>query len=124
MNLAEPLNKQSTLSIPVMLMYSVHLQTDFIKSVKEHETLQDHLGYILEQPLPWDTGMEYLLENVNCYVFASNGLVKVGKKVPLSKILQNSRIEIEDGLLRVHVIPKSKAEGWIHDVKKRLPSKS
>ncbi|KAF2102064.1 TPR repeat protein-like protein [Rhizodiscina lignyota] len=124
MQLMDPLDKKSTLSIPVMLMYSVHLQTDLIKSVKEHETLQEHLNYILEEPLPWDEAGEYKPDNVNCYVFAGAGLVKVGKKLSLIKILEDKRIEIEDGLLRIHVIPKSKAAEWIEEVKKRLPPRT
>lgn len=124
-HLAEPLNKDSTLSMPIMLMYSVHLQTDLVKSVKEQDTLQEHLDYILEEPLPWDELREYKHNNVDCYIFAADGgLVKVGKKVPLLKILQNSRIVVEDGLLRVHVIPKAKSEGWIHEVKKQLPQRT
>lgn len=119
--LDRPLDKSSALSIPVVLLYSVELQSDFIKAFNENETLADHLEYIL--PLPWDEAGEYKLNNLECYMeTVSGGLIKAGKKLPLVKILSSGKVELVDGLLKVHVIPKPKATGWIEEFKKRMNS--
>lgn len=118
MKLESPLDMHSTLIVPVVLLYSVDLQSDLIKAFKEEETLAQHLEYIL--PLPWDGNAEYQLEKLDCYIETiAGGLIKAGKKIPLVKILSSGKVEITDGLLRVHIIPKDKAEGWIAEFKKR-----
>lgn len=78
--LASPLDATSTLSFPVMFLYPLHAQTDFIKAFAEDSTLNEHLEYIL--PLPWDEGGEYRLAGdgaVECYMeTAEGGLIKAG----------------------------------------------
>jgi hypothetical protein len=114
--LSDPLDASSTLSVPVVFLYPVHLQSDFIKSFEEGQSLNDHLSYIF--PLPWDEKSEYTPAKVECYIeTVSGGLIKAGKKLSLLKILASGKIEIVDGLLRVHVVPKDKAAEWIQDFK-------
>lgn len=115
--LADPLDAASTLSIPAILLYPLHHQTDLIKSFPEDESVGMHLQYIM--PLPWDEGHEYMPETVECYIETiSGGLIKAGKKVALLRILASGKIEIVDGLLKIHVLPKAKAAAWIEDFKK------
>lgn len=119
LRLESPLDLHSKLIIPVILLYSVDMQSDFIKAFKEDETITQHLEYIL--PLPWDGDAEYKLDQVDCYIETfAGGLIKAGKKLPLIKILGSGKVELVDGLLRVHVIPKSKADGWVEEFKKRV----
>ena len=121
MKLADPLDPSSTLSIPVVLLYPLHMQTDFIKSFQESDTILDHLSYIL--PLPWDEQQEYQIDTVECYLETiSGGLVKAGKKLRLSKILSGGKIQLVDGLLRIHVVPKAEATQWIEQFKKQRPA--
>lgn len=118
MALENPLNASSTLSFPVMLLYPVHAQTDFIKQFQENESLEDHLSYIL--PMPWDEAGEYSLNNVKCYMETiEGGLIKAGKKLSLLKLLSSGKLEVTDGLVRVSVVPKDKAAEWIEEFKKR-----
>ncbi|KAJ0166757.1 Hsp70/Hsp90 co-chaperone CNS1, partial [Colletotrichum tanaceti] len=42
----------SNLSFPAVLLYPIHLESDFVKAFGETECLADHLSYIL--PVPWD----------------------------------------------------------------------
>lgn len=117
MQLEDPMNAASTLSVPTMLLYPLQHQTDFIKAFPEDESVGQHLTYIF--PLPWDVEHEYTPEGVECYVETiSGGLIKAGKKMALLRILASGKVEIVDGLLRIHVLPKAKAPAWIEDFKK------
>lgn len=112
------LDPSSILSFPVVLLYPVHLQTDFIKSFRENETLADHLAYIL--PLPWDEQAEYKPQDVECYIeTAAGGLIKAGKKLALLKFLEGGKVEVVDGLVRINVVPKAHTASWIEEFKKR-----
>ena len=114
----DPLAPTSTLIFPVVLLYPLHLQSDFIKAFGEEQTLQGHLEYLL--PLPWDKQGEYTVKGVEAYIeTVEGGLIKWGKKVELLKVLSGGKVEIVDGLLRVNILPKIGAAGWIETVKKR-----
>jgi len=117
--LSDPIDANSTLSVPVILLYPTDGQSDFIKAFEETQSLNDHLSYIL--PLPWDAKKEYT-SDVECYIETlTGGLIKAGKKLPLLKILSSGKIEIVDGLLKIYVVPKEKAAAWIQDFKTRQP---
>ncbi|MCJ1355018.1 MAG: hypothetical protein MMC33_005009 [Icmadophila ericetorum] len=122
----DPLDpKLSTLTFPVLMLYPLHEQSDFIKAFGEEQMLQGHLEYLL--PLPWDTKHEYTVKDVEVYAEtgataagASGGLVKYGKKVPLLKLLSGSNVEVVDGIVKVNIVPKARAGEWIETVKKRM----
>lgn len=117
-SLEDPLELTSTLTFPVILLYPVHAQTDFIKAFREDDNLNIHLEYIL--PLPWDEAGEYTMEGTECYMETiEGGLIKAGKKLSLLKLLSSGKVEVVDGLVRVSVVPKEKAKGWIEDFKTR-----
>lgn len=108
----------STLAFPTVLFYPAHYETDFIKAFNERETLADHLGYVF--PLPWDQGKEYQVDKVECYVEnVSGGLVKMGKKVPLWKVLAGGKVEVVDQVVKIFVLPVDKAEGWVRTFKEQ-----
>lgn len=114
----DELDPESALVFPTLLLYPCHLESDFIKAFNERESLDQHFGYVF--PLPWDRAGEYSPAGVECYVeTASGGLVKVGRKVPLLKVLSSGNVEIVDELLKVFVVPKSKAEGWVKEWKEK-----
>ncbi|KAL7770724.1 hypothetical protein CFE70_000663 [Pyrenophora teres f. teres 0-1] len=116
--LENSMDPSSTLTLPVILLYPMHSQSDFIKAFSEREKLHEHLDYIF--PLPWDTAHEYTVDNVEAYMeTSSGGLIKVGKKMPLAKVLGSGKPEVVDGLVTISVIPKSQAAAWIEEFKKR-----
>ena len=116
-SLADPTDAASLLSIPAILLYPLHHQTDFIKAFKEDESVGQHLTYVM--PLPWDEDQQYTPEGVECYIETiAGGLIKAGKKMALLRILASGKVEIVDGLLKIHVLPKDKAAAWIQDFKK------
>ena len=116
--LEQVLDPSSTLSFPVMLLYPLHAQSDFVKAFSEKEKLQEHLEYIF--PLPWDTDKEYTLDNVEAYMeTTTGGLIKAGKKLALGKILGSGKVEVVDGLVKMNVVPKDRASSWIDEFKRR-----
>jgi len=119
--LANPVDAKSVLSFPVLLLYPTDAQSDLIKAVQERDSLLLHLEEVL--PLPWDERGEYRVGDVECYMeTATGGLVKVGKKVELGKVLGGGKVEVRDGLVKVNVLPKERVERWIEEVKRRRGS--
>jgi Cns1/TTC4 Wheel domain len=115
----DPLSRTSLLEFPVMLLYPIHQQTDFIKAFAEKDWLSHHLSYII--PLPWDNKGEYTVDSVDCYMdTALGGMMKVGKKMKLLEALANGKTEIVDGLVRVYVVPRARAGQWIEEMKQRV----
>ncbi len=118
MKLTDPLDAKSTLSFPMILLYPLHAQSDFVKACGEDETIAQHLEYIL--PTPWDEMQEYSMPSVECYMeTVQGGLIKAGKKVSILKLLESGKVEVVDGLVRVNVVPKARAAEWIEDFKRR-----
>jgi hypothetical protein len=116
--LENPMDPSSNLTLPVLLLYPSHGQSDFVKAFGERETLGHHLDYIF--PLPWDTAREFTVDGVEAYMeTTAGGLIKVGKKMKLHKILGSGKVEVADGLVRMSVLPKDKAAAWIEEFKKR-----
>ncbi|KAF2268608.1 TPR repeat protein-like protein [Lojkania enalia] len=116
--LVRPLDPNSELSFPVLLLYPTHSQSDFIKTFSEKERLDQHLDYIF--PLPWDSENEYTLDGVEAYMETIvGGLIKAGKKMALGKILGSGKTEVVDGLIRINILPRAKAAEWIEDFKRR-----
>ncbi|KAH7119015.1 TPR repeat protein-like protein [Dendryphion nanum] len=119
--LENSLDPSSTLSFPVILLYPTHSQSDFVKAFSEKEKLEQHLEYIF--PLPWDTEQEFAVEKVEAYMeTAVGGLIKVGKKMALRKILGSGKVEVLDGLVKINVVPKDRAGEWIEEFKRRRPT--
>lgn len=114
----DPLSPTSTVHFPVVVLYPLHAQSDFIKACAETDTLTQHLEYIF--PLPWDDQHEYEIGLVDCYMeTAVGGLIKVGKHMSLLKVLSSEGMEVVDGLVKVNVVPKTKAPAWIEEMKAR-----
>lgn len=119
----DPVSPNSTLTFPVVLLYPLHLQSDFIKAFSETDTLASHLDYIF--PLPWDEQHEYTMDEVEGYMeTSSGGMVKVGRNVSLLKVLGSGNVEVIDGMVKISLVPKGKAAGWIDKVRKRKPQSS
>jgi tetratricopeptide (TPR) repeat protein len=112
----DPDSPTSSLSFPTVLLYPIHLETDFIKAFNETETLDSHFSYVF--PLPWDKEGTYTPAGVECYVETiTGGLLKIGRKVPLLKVLSTENVEVVDEVARIFVVPKAKAEGFVKDYK-------
>ncbi|KAI1426811.1 TPR-like protein [Xylaria sp. FL1777] len=112
----DPDDPASHLCFPTVLLYPAHLESDFIKAFNETDSLADHLGYVF--PLPWDREGAYTLAGVECYVeTVAGGLIKLGKKVPLLKVLSGGKVEVVDEVVRIFVLPRSLAAAWVEEFK-------
>lgn len=106
----------SSLAFPTMILYPADMQSDFIKAFGEQDCVGVHLSYLL--PLPWDHNGAYTQSGVECYVETAKGsLLKLGKKVPLIKVLALDSMEVVDELVRIFVLPKAKAAKWVKEFK-------
>lgn len=114
----DPLSPTSALQFPVVLLYPLHAQSDFIKAVAETDSITQHLEYIF--PLPWDEKNEYSIRGVELYMETrSGGLIKVGKKMSLLKVFGSGDVEIVDSIVKVNVVIKEAAAAWIEEMKIR-----
>jgi tetratricopeptide (TPR) repeat protein len=114
----DPVDPTSTISFPAVLLYPLKLESDFIKSFNELQTLGEHLGYIF--PCPWDKEGKYKVSTVECYMETlTGGLIKVGKKVTLLKVLSAGNIEVVDEVVRIFVVPKADSESWVQEFKRK-----
>ncbi|PBP24738.1 TPR repeat protein [Diplocarpon rosae] len=101
----EPTDPTSTLAFPTVLLYPLHLESDFIKAFNETDSLAHHLRYIL--PLPWDHKGEYTERGVECYMeTVKGGLVKVGRKVPLLQVLSGATTDFPSHTERPAALPR------------------
>ncbi|PGH13482.1 hypothetical protein AJ79_03612 [Helicocarpus griseus UAMH5409] len=114
----DPLSPTSALVFPAVFLYPMHAQSDLIKAFTETETIADHLDYIF--PLPWDERGEYRPDAVECFMeTVSGGLIKVGKKMSLLRILAGGKVEVVDGLVNINIVPSGSAAKWIEEMKAR-----
>lgn len=114
----DPDDPRSALSFPALLLYPLHFETDFVKAFEETQTVADHLDYVF--PLPWDREGVYAVNNVECYIETKEGgLLKMGRKVTLLKVLSTGKVEIVDEVVRIYVLPKGGAETWIKKFKEQ-----
>lgn len=114
----DPLSPKSNLNFPVVLLYPLHAQSDFIKAFSELDTIPQHLEYIF--PLPWDEKQEYTVKGVESYMETSTGgLLKMGKDISLGKMLGQDGIVVVDGVVRVNILSKGQSAGWIETMKAR-----
>ncbi|QIW99616.1 hypothetical protein AMS68_005134 [Peltaster fructicola] len=120
--LADATDPKSTLSLPVLFLYPTAAQSDFIKSVSEDDTLAEHLSYVL--PPPWDEALEHTSDTVDCYMETiAGGLIKAGKKLSLAKLLGSGKVAINDGIVKVNIVPRDQATQWIETFKLRQGKK-
>ncbi|KAL8957259.1 MAG: hypothetical protein Q9183_006106 [Haloplaca sp. 2 TL-2023] len=122
----DPLDPSSSLYLPVLILYPISGQTDFLKSVAESSTLNDIISTVLSDPPPWDDSGEYTAGNVHCFMqTVSGGLAKVGQKMTLLSVLGTEKsgpagkVEVVDGIVRVFVVPKGRVGEWVAEMKKR-----
>ncbi|KAL9043464.1 MAG: hypothetical protein Q9214_003353 [Letrouitia sp. 1 TL-2023] len=117
----DPVDPSSELRFPVLFLYPLHGQSDFIKSVSEKEVL----GVFWEEeilPLPWDERAEYRAKEVEMYAekeSSGTGMVKVGRKATVLGFLGDGKVEVVDGMVRMFVVPKTRAGEWVESMKVR-----
>jgi tetratricopeptide (TPR) repeat protein len=116
----DSISPSSVVHFPVLILYPIASQSDLIKSFAETSTLAEHLDYIV-QDLPWDQHGAYKsVKDLQCFMDTiPRGLIKVGKKVPLSQVLGGDKVELVDGIVRIMVVPSKEVGPWIEEMKQK-----
>lgn len=101
----------NTLSWPVFFLYPEYKESDYIQSFNETNTFMDHLEMMFKQPAPWDQRGDYTPDNLEVY-FENNqklntGIIKIGKKLPLGKILSLDQFVVTNGVPSFIILPKN-----------------
>ncbi|KAL8847635.1 MAG: hypothetical protein Q9221_007323 [Calogaya cf. arnoldii] len=130
----DPLSPTSELHWPVLVLYPLVEQSDFLKSVGETARVADILGTVMgEGLLGWDSDGEYVLDDkdggkgvggeeggVDMFMETrEGGMVKVGRKMRVLDVLAGGKVEVVDGVVRCFVVPRGKVEAWVEGVKRR-----
>ncbi|KTW28928.1 hypothetical protein T552_01556 [Pneumocystis carinii B80] len=115
--LSSPLDITSILLFPVIFLYPLVLQSDFIKQVEETSTIQEQLDLVLASKPQWDKNNEYSASNVEVCIETKIGdMIKVEKNAQLLDILAN-KVEVLDGIVRLLILPKNEIDSWIDEWK-------
>ncbi|KAL9618199.1 MAG: hypothetical protein Q9204_008425, partial [Flavoplaca sp. TL-2023a] len=101
----DPLDPASELHFPLLVLYPLHNQSDFLKSVAETSSFGDVLETVLGAGagagggLHWDIANEYRVDGVEVFMETSmGGMVKVGRKKRVLDVLAGGRVEVLDGV--------------------------
>ncbi|KAI9254526.1 hypothetical protein BDA99DRAFT_159944 [Phascolomyces articulosus] len=115
----------NTLSWPVFFLYPEYKESDYIQSFNETNTFLDHLEVMFEQRAPWDERGEYTPNNVEVY-FENNqklrpSIIKIGKKLPLGKVLSLDQYVVTNGVPSFIILPKKSPfkDGFLKKYKKQ-----
>lgn len=103
--------ESNTLSWPVFFLYPQYKESDYIQAFNETDTFADHLQLMFEHGAPWDAKGEYTPDNLEVY-FENNqklkpSIIKIGKKLPLSKILSLDQYVVTNGVPSFIILPKN-----------------
>ncbi|EJU00889.1 TPR-like protein [Dacryopinax primogenitus] len=127
----------TSLLIPVLLLYPLQAQTDFLTGFPESATFAEQITPVLEPTPPWDTQGEYTPGSVSLYVVTMRGrvlklglgrrLVDVwpaaagsakGAKAGEAQAEGGDGILLRDGWVEVYVLPRGEQERkWVEDTK-------
>lgn len=117
--LEDPLDYESQLIFPAMVLYPSTDEFDYVAETSELITPNELLTMLLDRPKEWfedDKHKNFVLKKLECYMeTVAGGLVKVGKKLPINEALmaEKAKAPLFDNSLRLYVIPKEDSPAWI-----------
>ncbi|KAG7195748.1 uncharacterized protein KQ657_002131 [Scheffersomyces spartinae] len=116
--LEDPLDYESQLIFPAMILYPSTDEFDYVAETSELVTPNELLTMVLlDRPKEWH------LKNLECYMeTVTGGLIKVGKKLAINEALmsEKSKAPLFDNGLRLYVIPKQDSPLWISKWNKEI----
>lgn len=124
LKLEDPLDVESQLIFPAMILYPTIDEFDYVAEVGELTEPADLLRMLLDRPKEWfedPKHKNFNLKSLQCYLeTVSGGLVKIGKKAALNTALmaETSKAPLFDNGLRLYVVPKESFELWVLTWKK------
>lgn len=119
LKLEDPLDVESQLIFPAMILYPTIDEFDYVAEVGELTLASDLLSILLDRPKEWFEDPKHKHFNsrsLQCYLeTVSGGLVKIGKKAAINTALmaEQSKAPLFDNGLRLYVVPKESFDQWI-----------
>ncbi|KAK6466022.1 hypothetical protein DFJ63DRAFT_317174 [Scheffersomyces coipomensis] len=119
LRLEDPLDHESQLIFPAMLIYPSIDEFDYIAEISELSTPIEILEMILDRPREWfedPKHKDFTVKKLECYMETqTGGLIKVGKKMAINNVLMNDKpvAPLFDNGLRLFVVPKSESAEWL-----------
>lgn len=119
MHLEDPEDVQSQLILPATIIYPTTTEFDFIATISELTTAEEIITMILDRPQEWHDDPKhanFTLKKLDAYMESeSGGLIKIGKKASLMKALATPKpvIPLLDNSVRLYLVPRVDAEGWL-----------
>ncbi|ODV69500.1 TPR-like protein [Hyphopichia burtonii NRRL Y-1933] len=118
--LEDPLDHESQLIFPAMILYPTIDEFDFVAEISELSTPQEILELIMNRPKEWFENPKHksfaLVKKLQCFMETeAGGLVKIGKNAPINNALMSDKAKapLFDNALRLYVVPKDDVEGWL-----------
>lgn len=117
--LDDPLDYESQLVLPAMVLYPTTEEFDFVAEVSELTTPAELLAMVMDRPQLWFEDPRhkgFLADTLDCFMETVNGgLVKVGRKAPLNNALmaEKSKAPLFDRALRIYAVPRAETKAWL-----------
>ncbi|CAK9438848.1 uncharacterized protein LODBEIA_P30720 [Lodderomyces beijingensis] len=122
--LEDPVDYQSQLIFPALILYPTIDEFDFIAEISELSTPLEILELIFNRPQEWfEKHPNFRIKTLDCFMeTASGGLVKVGKKIEINQALMNDspKAPLFDNALKLFVVPKQEVADWVSKWSKDL----
>ncbi|AJP91244.1 Cns1p [Saccharomyces cerevisiae YJM326] len=130
--LEDPMDFESQLIYPALIMYPTQDEFDFVGEVSELTTVQELVDLVLEGPqerFKKEGKENFTPKKVLVFMETkAGGLIKAGKKLTFHDILKKESPDVPlfDNALKIYIVPKVESEGWISkwDKQKALESRS
>ncbi|WPK24626.1 hypothetical protein PUMCH_001905 [Australozyma saopauloensis] len=119
LKLEDPMDVESQLVFPAMILYPTIDEFDYVAEVGELTEPADLLRMLLDRPKEWFADPKrknFNLKSLQCYLeTSSGGLVKIGKKAAINSALMAEKVKapLFDNGLRLYVVPKEEFEDWV-----------
>ena len=130
--LEDPMDFESQLIYPALIMYPTQDEFDFVGEVSELTTVQELVDLVLEGPqerFKKEGKENFTPKKVLVFMETkAGGLIKAGKKLTFHDILKKESPDVPlfDNALKIYIVPKVESEGWISkwDKQKALERRS
>lgn len=117
--LEDPMDFESQLIFPALVLYPTTDEFDFVAEVSELTSVSELLELVMQRPDDWFQMPEHqnfsLKKLVGYMETKEGGLVKVGKKVQFHDLLklEKPNVPLFDGSLKIYFVPKNESDAWL-----------
>ncbi|CCK68074.1 HSP70/90 family co-chaperone CNS1 KNAG_0A03950 [Huiozyma naganishii CBS 8797] len=117
--LEDPMDFESQVIYPALVMYPTTNEFDFIAEVGELTTVQELLDLVMDRPQEWfdmPNHQNFSAKKLVAYMETkSGGLIKAGKKLSFHDILKKETpdVPVLDDAIKIYFVPKVDSEEWV-----------